>query len=1323
MPFFLDGNPTTSEISEAVNYLLGNFPVGNTVNPDTGQVVKPGGEVYGYIYKYMAIKYADSYDGSVGFSNTPTGKAYYGLRNSDTSSESNNPADYVWYEATGGFGSFKFLWYISTGGRQIKFEVATSAPDAGWLQDPGTAIDLDVVTSGNIPVVAETFFGYFSPASLQVPRTGNPLAPVFTSVIAKLYATDGGVVIPFVDAQSDSASGFTNGTWRIGASSTTGNADISYTNVTVGSPTDAGDFAQWPAPTAMSSSPAYISVPIRYKNSLGVVSQAAVANLQLVFADPGAAGQDSPYVDISGYTGFSVNTAGTFSPTNTTLSAITTNITSPTYAWSITGGTPTSSTNSSVVVTPNAAVGSVVVTLTVSGTNIASPLSKTITMPVVYQGTPGQAGANGVMSAYPQIYRWTSSSVPPGRPTTTSTYTWATGAYTAPTDWYTTAPTNTTPGNFLWSITVPVTTTATTTTSTLDWTDVNYPIRAIAYNGTNGNNGNNASVLTLASTSQTFTYGRDGDASPASQTISFTANLQNLTGTATFVATNYDVNGNPLGNPTLGGTGNTRTLTIANFDVAAYCVVSATLSGYTDQITVIRLQDGLNTTSGYLTNESVTIQTNSSGGGGVFTNAGGTFKVYNGTTDVTTSSTFSLVSSSGVTISIVADTGVYAVSAMSADQGTATLQAVYGDVTLTKIYSIAKSKAGVSASVLTLTQTAQTFTYDGDGNASPSAQTILFTANTVNLSPTVGTPVTFAGTKYNAAGASLGSVTFTNVGVTSAELTIANFGVAAYCVVTASFSGYADQTTIYRLSSGTDGTSPIVGLLTNEAVTLQADNSGTVASFAPGSGNFLVYEGITNVTASATFSVASSTNVTVSINAAGAYTISAMSASYGSATFRAVYGGVTIDKIYSVSKSIAGADGSDGLNAQVLYLSASSQSFTYNGAGAATPSSQTITFVANLQNLSGTATFVCTLYNAAGSSLGTVTLGGSGNTRTLTNTQFATASYAITTATLSGYSDTITVVKLQDGSNGANGENAVVGLLTNEAVTVAADSSGNVVSFSDAGGTFQVFYGLSNVTTSATFSVASSTAVTISINSSGVYTVTAMSANQGTATLQAVYSGVTIQKVYNISKSLAGTAGSNGSPGSATFLVTRSANDSSAPTNAEVTSAIGRNPVLGDIVTVNYNSGNNSIVYRYITSWVLQTTYITGSLIVENTITASKLSVTELSAITSSLGNITGGDLKIGPDPLNPPEINGTSMTGSGTHIYSNGRIVSGNANNNLVFDGTTLYLNLPFLQNPQTISQDATVASNSNALSVGQITVAAGVSITVPTGSVWTVV
>jgi len=112
-------------------------------------------------------------------------------------------------------------------------------------------------------------------------------------------------------------------------------------------------------------------------------------------------------------------------------------------------------------------------------------------MPIVYNGTAGQAGANGVMSSFPTIYIWTGSATPPTRPTTTSTYTWAGGTYSAPTGWSTTAPSNTIPGNYLWSITVPLNTVATTTTSTLDWTDTANPIRSIAYNGVNGTNGSN----------------------------------------------------------------------------------------------------------------------------------------------------------------------------------------------------------------------------------------------------------------------------------------------------------------------------------------------------------------------------------------------------------------------------------------------------------------------------------------------------------------------------------------------------------------------------------------------------------------------------------------------------------------------------------------------------------------------------------------------------------------------------------------------------------------------------------------------------------------
>ncbi len=144
MPFLLDGNPTQGEISEAINYLLSNFSENVSSDQGTGQIIGPGGEVVGYLYKYMFVKYADSFDGSVGFSNTPTNKGYYGLRNSDDSTESTNPVDYLWTQVTGGFGTTKFLYYLTTGGRQIQFQVATAVPNAGWKFDPGTAIDLDI---------------------------------------------------------------------------------------------------------------------------------------------------------------------------------------------------------------------------------------------------------------------------------------------------------------------------------------------------------------------------------------------------------------------------------------------------------------------------------------------------------------------------------------------------------------------------------------------------------------------------------------------------------------------------------------------------------------------------------------------------------------------------------------------------------------------------------------------------------------------------------------------------------------------------------------------------------------------------------------------------------------------------------------------------------------------------------------------------------------------------------------------------------------------------------------------------------------------------
>lgn len=151
MPFFVDGNPSPSEISEAVNYLLANLapqtPVGDYVvnnNPNTGFITNTPGDLLQYQYRYLDVKYADSPAG-LNFSDNPYSRTYFGLYNSDTVSESTSPTDYTWFEVTGGFGATKVLWVVTAGGRHASFAVSQEAPDSNqnWQVVPVRSIDLD----------------------------------------------------------------------------------------------------------------------------------------------------------------------------------------------------------------------------------------------------------------------------------------------------------------------------------------------------------------------------------------------------------------------------------------------------------------------------------------------------------------------------------------------------------------------------------------------------------------------------------------------------------------------------------------------------------------------------------------------------------------------------------------------------------------------------------------------------------------------------------------------------------------------------------------------------------------------------------------------------------------------------------------------------------------------------------------------------------------------------------------------------------------------------------------------------------------------------
>ncbi|MEH7223848.1 phage tail spike protein [Bacillus sp. JJ1566] len=234
-----------------------------------------------------------------------------------------------------------------------------------------------------------------------------------------------------------------------------------------------------------------------------------------------------------------------------------------------------------------------------------------------------------------------------------------------------------------------------------------------------------------------------------------------------------------------------------------------------------------------------------------------------------------------------------------------------------------------------------------------------------------------------------------------------------------------------------------------------------------------------------------------------------------------------------------GPEGKSGVDAKLLYLSTTSDVMSFNADGTPNPASQTITFTANLQNTTGTATFVATPYNTAGAALTVISLGGSGNSRTLTQNQWpTTAVRVVVTATLSGLTDTVTITQIKSGADGGKGDtgdpgkDAIVGFLTNESITLGADVNGNVGDFSKATGTFEVYQGITKRTgTSVTYSKVSQVGCTASINTSGVYSITAMSTDTATVTFRAIYGGVTIDKIVTLAKSKTGATGGKGDPG------------------------------------------------------------------------------------------------------------------------------------------------------------------------------------------------
>lgn len=247
------------------------------------------------------------------------------------------------------------------------------------------------------------------------------------------------------------------------------------------------------------------------------------------------------------------------------------------------------------------------------------------------------------------------------------------------------------------------------------------------YNPTSATNGTQGISLSLSSGATTITlkpsthvidYSKGG---VENTSVTFTTQTFNTTGTIYY---EFLVNDQA---PTGGAVnGLTSTFTLPQADEPAVdgtpitvtvkarqSAVDGTLLGQ-DTVTIHSIQDGQDTVTGILTNETHTIPAATDGtvSGSDLGNAGGTFNVFYGNAlqngNVADNKiSFSVASESGVDVSIDENSGVYTVSSVSANSGTATFSCTLegslvggvdntDDVTVTKTYTIAKATAGTT---------------------------------------------------------------------------------------------------------------------------------------------------------------------------------------------------------------------------------------------------------------------------------------------------------------------------------------------------------------------------------------------------------------------------------------------------------------------------------------------------------------------------------------------------------------------------------------------------------------------------------------------------
>ncbi len=192
-------------------------------------------------------------------------------------------------------------------------------------------------------------------------------------------------------------------------------------------------------------------------------------------------------------------------------------------------------------------------------------------------------GVNGTRVGFLEVYQWGAAApaAAPALPTGTSTYTWATGAFTAPSTpagWRLT-PGAAVVGQTLWATSVRVSNSLTTLTSSVTWAGGS--AYAVGAAGTNGATG--PSVVVNANRTTTFTA-TDEILDGSQADIIFTATVSGVT-SPTYVWTFSGFQTSPTNSDAA-----TQTITSDQFGNSKAATVTCTVGTHKDVTSIVRLQ-------------------------------------------------------------------------------------------------------------------------------------------------------------------------------------------------------------------------------------------------------------------------------------------------------------------------------------------------------------------------------------------------------------------------------------------------------------------------------------------------------------------------------------------------------------------------------------------------------------------------------------------------------------------------------------------------------------------------------------------------------------